>query len=94
MSLEPGHGSFVLAYVAQIERVAEVMGGIPVWEVLPNSAAESAGLAFGDIVLSINGTSTQTYQDFLAAGEMHLDNLEFEIFRNGRRLLLAPRHNS
>ena len=80
--------SFVLPYLAQIERMAQVLGGIPVWEVVPDSAAEAAGLLFGDIVLSVNSDPTPTFAAFLAAGEIHLAHLEFKVFRKGQVLFL------
>jgi S1-C subfamily serine protease len=74
---------------AQIERVAEILGGIPVWEVFPQSEAARAGVRFGDIILSVNGTATPTFQAFLDAGSLHLPELEFEVFRNGTLLCLS-----
>jgi S1-C subfamily serine protease len=88
MALAPESEHFVLSYIAQLERVASVLGGIPVWEVLPESEAELAGLHFGDIVLSINSKPTPTYGDFLEAGALYLARLEFNVFRNGEFLLL------
>jgi S1-C subfamily serine protease len=79
---------FVLTYLAQIERMAQVLGGIPVWEVLPDSEAAAAGLLFGDIVLSVNSDPTPTFAAFLAAGRLHLADLEFKVFRQGQVLLL------
>lgn len=79
----------VSSNLAQIEKLAKVLGGIPVWEVFPDSAAALAGVRFGDIIVSVNGTATPTFDDFLAAGEAHLSNLEFEVFRNGRMMRLS-----
>jgi S1-C subfamily serine protease len=82
------HESFIASYLAGLERLAAALGGIPVWEVLPESFAETAGLKFGDIVLTVNCTPTPTFEDFLLAGALHLDSLEFTVFRNGRELTL------
>ena len=75
--------------LAQIEKLAKVLGGIPVWEVFPESAAEMAGVRFGDIIVSVNGTATPTFKEFLAAGEAHFAHIEFEVFRNGRMIVLS-----
>lgn len=64
------------------------MGGIPVWEVFPESDAAQAGVRFGDIILRVNGVATPTFETFLEAGEQHLGDLEFEVFRNGQLLRL------
>ena len=94
MALSSAGEHFVLSYIAQLERVASVLGGIPVWEVLPESAAKSAGLVFGDIVLSVNCTPTPTYGDFLEAGALHLAHLEFKIFRGGQTLILCAEQSA
>lgn len=89
MAHKPRSKSAVASDLAHIERVAELLGGIPVWEVFPRSEAERAGVRFGDIILSVNGTATPTFQAFLDAGADHLQELEFDVFRNGKRLRLG-----
>lgn len=89
MTAKRRSGSAVTADLAQIERVAEILGGIPVWEVFPRSEAERAGVRFGDIILSVNGTATPTFEAFLDAGAYHLAELEFSVFRNGATLRLS-----
>jgi S1-C subfamily serine protease len=78
-----------LSLFAKLERLAKIMGGIPVWEVFPDSGAALAGVRFGDIILRVNGVATPTFETFLAAGEKHLSDLEFEVFRNGELLHLS-----
>lgn len=84
MPLKPA----TLSVFSRLERLAKLLGGIPVWEVFPDSGAAQAGVRFGDIILRVNGTKTPTFELFLAAGEKHLDGLEFEVFRNGKLLRL------
>lgn len=79
----------VASSLAQIEKLAKVIGGIPVWEVFPESAAALAGVRFGDIIVSVNGTATPTFEEFLLAGEAHLAHLTFEVFREGQLILLS-----
>ena len=73
---------------AKLEKLAKLLGGIPVWEVFPDSGAALAGVRFGDIIVRVNGVATPTFEKFLAAGEEHLANLEFEVFRNGKLMRL------
>lgn len=75
--------------LAQIEKLAKVIGGIPVWEVFPESAAALAGVRFGDIIVSVNGTATPTFEEFLAAGEAHIAHIVFGVFRNGQMMSLS-----
>jgi len=84
----PESRSAVGADLAQIERLAQVLGGIPVWAVAPGSSARNAGVLFGDIILSVNGVPTPTFKAFLQAGRAHLTSLEFKVFRNGKVLVL------
>jgi S1-C subfamily serine protease len=77
------------ALFAQLERLAKILGGIPVWEVYADSGAAAAGVRFGDIILRVNGKETPTFERFLAIGEAHLSDLEFEVFRNGKMLRLS-----
>lgn len=79
--------------IANVAEVAKILGGIPVWEVYPDSAAEDAGIKLGDIILRVNGVATPTFRSFLAAGEAHLGHLVFDVFRDGKLLrLTAARH--
>lgn len=84
MARAPESHSAIAADLAHIERLAKVLGGIPVWAVAPGSSARRAGVCFGDIILSVNGVPTPTYKAFLKAGRAHLDHLEFKVFRNGK----------
>jgi predicted metalloprotease with PDZ domain len=74
---------------AQVAKIAKILGGIPVWEVFPGSAAEAAGIKLGDVIVCVNGVRTPTFQHFLDAGQAHLEHLEFDVFRNGRLLRLT-----
>jgi S1-C subfamily serine protease len=72
----------------KLEQLARILGGIPVWEVFPESGAAEAGVRFGDIILRVNGEATPTFEKFLEAGQAHIERLEFEVFRNGELLTL------
>lgn len=85
----PDSRSAVATDLAQIERLAQVLGGIPVWAVAPGSSARNAGVLFGDIILSVNGVPTPTFQEFLRAGRKHLQHLEFKVFRSGKVMVLT-----
>lgn len=72
-----------------MDRLAKLLGGIPVWEVYADSGAAAAGVRFGDIILRVNGKQTPTFEHFLQVGEANLSNLEFEVFRNGKTVRLS-----
>jgi len=77
------------ALFAKLDRLAKILGGIPVWEVYADSGAAAAGVRFGDIILRVNGKETPTFEHFLEVGEAHMAHLEFEVFRNGKTLRLS-----
>jgi S1-C subfamily serine protease len=77
------------ALFAQLDRLAKILGGIPVWEVYADSGAAAAGVRFGDIILRLNGKATPTFEHFLEIGESSFSRLEFEVFRNGKTLRLS-----
>jgi S1-C subfamily serine protease len=94
MARAPESRTAIAADLAHIERLAKVLGGIPVWAVAPGSSARRAGVSFGDIILSVNGVPTPTYKAFLKAGRAHLDHLEFKVFRNGKVRILRDHDGS
>ena len=61
-------------------------GGILVQAVVPKSAAETAGLQTGDVILKVNGVSIGTTDQFVAqfAGRRGGEKIEVVWFRDGR----------
>jgi len=72
----------------QLEEIAAVVEGIPVWGCLPGSVSANAGVAYGDIVLGVNGMRTQTIEDYLEARTLRSDAMEVRLFRAGQELTL------
>ncbi len=72
----------------ELHNVASILGGIPILGVLPGSPADQAGLRYGDIVTSVNGSATATFEAFLAAHDSCRDVLSIEVFRDGQRFRL------
>ena len=72
----------------QLEEIATVVEGIPVWGCLPGSASALAGVIYGDIVLGVNGMRTQTIEDYLEARTLRSDAMEVRLFRAGQELTL------
>jgi regulator of sigma E protease len=59
------------------------MGGLPVFGCLPGSAAERAGVRYGDVLLSVDGQVTPTWDAYLAARETSGESIRLRLFRDG-----------
>jgi S1-C subfamily serine protease len=70
----------------ELQTIANILGGVPILGVLPGSAADRAGLRYGDIVTRVNGIATTTFNDFLSAHDRSGGVLALEVFRNGERI--------
>jgi len=68
----------------ELGKLAAALEGIPVWGCLPGSAAEAAGVRYGDVVIEVNGRRTRDIDDYLAARDLRNDGVEMLIFRDGR----------
>ena len=86
-------GVTVAALNAQMAEVYDVeeTEGVVVTEVVPGSAADAAGIRPGDILASIDGRALWRPADYVnqEAVTMVGDELDVEIIRDGRRMLLA-----
>ena len=72
----------------QLARLAEALGGIPVWGCLPGSPAQRVGVRYGDVLLSVNGQRTSTVEEFVDARASRPDMAEVVVFRDGDELTL------
>jgi S1-C subfamily serine protease len=83
-----GEASFKMISRKQLEEIAATVGGVPIFGCLPRSSAEQAGVRYGDIVLSVNGTRTHDLDEYLAARSLREDGVSLNILRDGRELSL------
>jgi len=82
----------------EIQAIANILGGVPILGVVPDSPAARSGLRYGDIVLSLNGVATNSFEAFLSAHDTSGGELAIEVFRDGLRVALKmsvpPRRRS
>ena len=73
--------------------VAEKPGGLTVVRVLPNSAAQSAGVRTGDVIVSVDGVATPTIPAYLS--EVHTlhagESVNVALARDGKPLTFSVR---
>ena len=78
----------------ELQTIANILGGVPILGVLPGSAADRAGLRYGDIVTRVNGIATTTFNDFLSAHDRSggvLAGLAVDCAKTGDAMSVTPR---
>ncbi|MEY4580370.1 MAG: hypothetical protein RL701_5073 [Pseudomonadota bacterium] len=66
-----------------LARLATALGGLPILGCLNGSPAADAGIRYGDILLSVDGKPTTSWDDFLAARKVSTDHMLARVFRQG-----------
>ncbi len=75
---------------AEIQAIADTLGGLPVWGCLPGSPAHRAGIGYGDILLEVNGVRTDGVQAYQRACEADVDReRRVRLMRDGREIALT-----
>jgi S1-C subfamily serine protease len=67
----------------ELGRLATALGGLPVLGCLSGSPADEAGMRYGDILLSINGSKTGSLEDFMQARGQCNGRIVARVFRMG-----------
>lgn len=73
----------------ELTRVATSLSGLPILGCASGSPAARAGLRYGDIVLSLNGTPTPSWTAFFDASGRANGLLRLRVNRHGRELELV-----
>jgi S1-C subfamily serine protease len=63
--------------------LARALGGLPVYGCLPHSPAERAGVRYGDVLLSVDGQATASWDAYLRVREHSGDSIRLRLFRDG-----------
>ena len=73
--------------------LAKALEGLPVLGALQGSPAERAGIRYGDVLISVNGTRTRTASDYIEAKGLRDGAMEVVIFRAGLESMLELRYD-
>ncbi len=69
-----------------MSELARALSGLPVYGCLPGSPAARAGVRYGDVLLSVDGHLTPSWDAYLAARESSGASLKLKLFRSGQEL--------
>jgi S1-C subfamily serine protease len=71
---------------SSLVNLAQALGGLPVYGCLTGSPAEKAGVRYGDILLSVDGVATPTWDAYVQARERSGASILIRLFRDGAEL--------
>jgi S1-C subfamily serine protease len=71
-----------------LERMAEIYGGIAIFSVTPGSTTHRAGVRAGDILVAVNGRRVSQVSDYASARSLRRQLLQLVVVRSGRELTL------
>ena len=78
---------------ASLFALAKAMEGLPILGTLSGTPAARAGIRYGDILLSVNGTRTRTVLDYIEAKALRTDGMDVVIFRSGTESIQQLRYD-
>jgi predicted metalloprotease with PDZ domain len=75
-------------FVDNLERIAEIYGGIAIFSVEPGSTTYRAGVRSGDILVAVNGRRVTRLAEYASARRLRNELLELVVVRSGRQITL------
>jgi S1-C subfamily serine protease len=73
---------------SNLERIAEIYGGIAIFSVDVGSTTHRAGVRAGDVLVAVNGRRVRKLAEYAAARKLRRDLLELVVVRSGREIKL------
>jgi S1-C subfamily serine protease len=74
---------------SELSKLAGALNGLPVLGCLAGSPAAQAGVKYGDILLSLDGKPTTSWDDFLLARREAKGSFTVRLFRDGAEIELV-----
>lgn len=69
---------------SKLTDLAVALSGLPVYGCLPGSPADQAGIRYGDVLLSVDGHATPSWDAYVAARQHSGKSIVLRLFRDGR----------
>lgn len=77
-----------MSFRNDLEKIAEIYGGIAIFSVDPGSTTHRAGVRAGDVLIEVNGRRVRRLAEYTSARRLREDLLELVVVRNGKMLKL------
>lgn len=77
-----------MSFRYNLERMAEIYGGIAIFSVDKGSNTHRAGVRAGDVLVAVNGRRVRRLADYASARKLQEELLELVVIREGRELKL------
>jgi S1-C subfamily serine protease len=82
-----------MSFRHNLERMAQIYGGIAIFSVDKGSTTHRAGVRAGDILIVVNGRRVRRLAEYASARRLRDELLELVVVRDGRELKLWGGHN-
>lgn len=70
-----------------VDRMGEIVQGVPVYVSFKGQPAFNAGIRQGDIIIAVNGMKTPTADEYIEAAKLDTDEKRvIQVWRNGEEL--------
>lgn len=69
-----------------LRSIAKTLGGMPVLGCLTGSAADRAGIRYGDVLLEVNGVAVNDAASYVKAKDTRSDGMTAVVFRAGQKV--------
>ena len=73
---------------SNLERIAEIYGGIAIFSVDQGSSTHRAGVRAGDVLVAVNGRRVRRMAEYATARTLRRELLELVVVRGGRTITL------
>jgi S1-C subfamily serine protease len=77
-----------MSFRSNLERMAEIYGGIAIFSVDKGSTTHRAGVRAGDVLVAVNGRRVRRLSDYASARKLQAELLELVVVRDGREIKL------
>lgn len=83
----------IMSFRSNLERIAEIYGGIAIFSVDIGSTTHRAGVRAGDVLVAVNGRRVRRLSEYASARKLQEELLELVVVREGREIKLWAGHH-